>query len=210
MASVCADTPTARTFALWNRSRSRNQPNRSFRGPPSTPSRFSRRCRTRRSRCASPRPARCARPPRPTDKDPDRNERQRRHIRSLLHPALATASIPRPFPALAAWSTLRELGVGRDRLLNSNNERMGGKRVRIRYLGSIGAMAVIFAATAMAAGTCQLRQLGTLPVDMQNGTRSFGQKSTTSRRGFCSIPASSTARSSGTRLLSITLTSPHR
>lgn len=44
---------------------------------------------------------------------------------------------------------------------------MGGKRVRIRHLGYVTTIGVFFTTTAIAAGKCQLQQLGSLPVDMQ-------------------------------------------
>jgi tetratricopeptide (TPR) repeat protein/predicted aspartyl protease len=39
--------------------------------------------------------------------------------------------------------------------------------VRIRHLGNFATLALFFTTTAMAAGKCQLQQLGVLPVDMQ-------------------------------------------
>jgi tetratricopeptide (TPR) repeat protein/predicted aspartyl protease len=47
---------------------------------------------------------------------------------------------------------------------------MGGKHVRRSHLGCVAAIAAFFASTALAAGKCQLQQLGTLPVDMQSGS----------------------------------------
>jgi tetratricopeptide (TPR) repeat protein/predicted aspartyl protease len=44
---------------------------------------------------------------------------------------------------------------------------MGGKLVRIRHLGYIAALAAFSLSTAVAAGRCQLQQIGVLPVDMQ-------------------------------------------
>lgn len=42
--------------------------------------------------------------------------------------------------------------------------------MRVHRLGCLAAVAGFFASTAMAAGSCQLQQLGTLPVDMQSGS----------------------------------------